>query len=534
MRVRTRPIALLMLSVALLAFGASPAMAVGTNLVSNGDFESGNSGFGSGHNYIANTGPFTLGAPVTYAVGTSPKNYHSGWTAFGDHTTGTGKMMIVNGDDVAPPAVVWEQDVALPSCYEEQRFPLFAGKTWQVGEMIVNNTDDQICITYELSSTVAAAGWRLTETHLALGPNANAIPQTKTGNPIPGAFPYSRVYDPGVVSDTFCVDMDITGAPIVIAAHAVVNKPSTSHMEYGSFCVTSGPTSKLGDTVTQATPTWVHPAWNSNLRDAATNLPSDLYTYADWVWDSYYNPSPRNGDLVDLYHEFSVPDGATVTNAELSVAADNAFSWKLNTGAWTDVNLAGDWRSQTVFSYPTYVVDPNMTSWKKVYTYDVTGQVSALSNALYVTGVNAAWATDDPTVNPAGVLYRLCGDWEKEVSDNNAANDSAWAGTQAFRGKNWATYFTYTPRACDGDYLLEFYGSSSYADPVPGQLQVKVNGVVLGSTLALTSTANDWRKYSAVWDPGAATSAHITITNLRLEFSGNDFCIDDVSFVHQH
>jgi hypothetical protein len=538
-----RKITALLISVAMVAslFAfAAPAMAA-DNLITNGGFEAGNTGFTTEYTYLdpSVTGGWTLGPPFMFTIGTNPGLYHSAWMpGFGDHTSGAGKMMIVNGTSSeagAPNKLVWGQNVTLPACEPVvTSYPLFAGQTWQVGVILVTNTAGKICVEYKLFDSVLAAGWRLTETHLAIATSANGIPQTKTGNPIPGQFPYSRSYDPGVSSDKYCIDWSCApGANIIIAAHAVVNKPSTSHLEYGSFCVASGANTKLGDAVTPATLCWVHPLWNSSLRDAATDAPSDLSTYASWVWDTLYNPAPRNGDLVDLYHEFQLPDGAAITSGELQIAADNAFSWKLNGGAFTDVNLAGDWRSQSVFSWPTYVIDPNMSGWKKVYTYDVKSQLSPLANALYVTGVNAAWDTDDPTVNPAGVLYKLCGTWEKEVSDNNSANDTAWGGTENFKGKNWAKYMTYTCQRCPAPvYKLEFYAASSYPE-APAQLEVRINGVVVPPTLELTSTKGEWVKYSATWNAGSATSALIEIRDLRYTYSGDDFCIDDISFVKQ-
>jgi len=74
--------------------------------IPNGDFEAGNTNFTSAYTFH---GPFPgANAPGeglwdegTYGIGTDPNNYHSLWTSFGDHTTGTGNMMIVNGDTQA-------------------------------------------------------------------------------------------------------------------------------------------------------------------------------------------------------------------------------------------------------------------------------------------------------------------------------------------------------------------------------------------------------------------------------------------------
>jgi hypothetical protein len=79
------------------------------NLVINGDFENGNTGFTTGYKIgdVSN--------PGGYAIGTNPSTAPGAfgdWCNCGDHTSGTGKMMIVNGaTDATLP--VWEETVAV-------------------------------------------------------------------------------------------------------------------------------------------------------------------------------------------------------------------------------------------------------------------------------------------------------------------------------------------------------------------------------------------------------------------------------------
>jgi hypothetical protein len=74
------------------------------NLIVNGDFEAGGSGFYS--DYTANG----LGPPGCYAIGPNPHNYHPGAVSYGDHTSGAGNMMIVNGATLTN-CIVWAQTV---------------------------------------------------------------------------------------------------------------------------------------------------------------------------------------------------------------------------------------------------------------------------------------------------------------------------------------------------------------------------------------------------------------------------------------
>jgi hypothetical protein len=73
-------ISTLMLSAAALA--AAPATAA-TNLVVNGDFEAGNSGFNSGYSYVGTPGDFAMYSEGTYTVGESARDYHNLWADFG-------------------------------------------------------------------------------------------------------------------------------------------------------------------------------------------------------------------------------------------------------------------------------------------------------------------------------------------------------------------------------------------------------------------------------------------------------------------
>lgn len=84
----------------------------GTNLVVNGDFENGATGFTS--DYISGTGGTwgLLSNPGQYAIATSPNLVHSNFYSCVDHTTGngTGNMYLANGSDIAN-TIVWSQTI---------------------------------------------------------------------------------------------------------------------------------------------------------------------------------------------------------------------------------------------------------------------------------------------------------------------------------------------------------------------------------------------------------------------------------------
>lgn len=65
----------------------------------NGDFEAGNMGFTTGYRYTSRTDKNALVDAGVYTIGKNPDNYHPKvFLSMGDHTTGQGNMMIINGD----------------------------------------------------------------------------------------------------------------------------------------------------------------------------------------------------------------------------------------------------------------------------------------------------------------------------------------------------------------------------------------------------------------------------------------------------
>jgi len=102
-----------MLLRAMLAAGAAIAALSGAaqaaDLVVNGNFEAGNVGFASGYAF----GDVHFGgASGSYNTETSPAaapGAWGDWMSFGDHTTGAGLMMVLNGPDFATNVPAWSQ-----------------------------------------------------------------------------------------------------------------------------------------------------------------------------------------------------------------------------------------------------------------------------------------------------------------------------------------------------------------------------------------------------------------------------------------
>lgn len=73
------------------------------NLVPNGDFEAGNSQFTSDYAFM----PTANTVEGEYTVRSDPFPWNTSFVSVGDHTSGTGQMMVANGSAI-PGAVVWQ------------------------------------------------------------------------------------------------------------------------------------------------------------------------------------------------------------------------------------------------------------------------------------------------------------------------------------------------------------------------------------------------------------------------------------------
>ena len=84
----------------------------GINLVRNGDFEGGNTGFVSYYTYKTPNGSRTLYPEGCYTVWRNAREVHDRWSTVRDHTTGSGNYLIANGH-TTPNFIVWEQSISV-------------------------------------------------------------------------------------------------------------------------------------------------------------------------------------------------------------------------------------------------------------------------------------------------------------------------------------------------------------------------------------------------------------------------------------
>lgn len=86
--------------------GISTVLNVGAGVI-NGDFSAGNSGFTSDYTFIASG---TSTTPGTFGIRTNSLDFNPGYNLFGDHTTGKGNMMLIDGNTGM---IAWQETVTV-------------------------------------------------------------------------------------------------------------------------------------------------------------------------------------------------------------------------------------------------------------------------------------------------------------------------------------------------------------------------------------------------------------------------------------
>jgi hypothetical protein len=167
-------------------------------------------------------------------------------------------------------------------CGEATEVILLAGKNTEVGTVTVYNDENCLYVHYDVN-----APWVITETHVAVSDTFAGLPQTKTGNPKVGNFPYEM---------DECIDLNQwpIGTELFIAAHAVVEM-------YGE----GGELIKGETAWGKGDPFNVKGSWAMYFKYTTQNccleldLPEDMITFnLSWGTDSYI-----------INNMWDVPDG---------------------------------------------------------------------------------------------------------------------------------------------------------------------------------------------------------------------------------
>ncbi|WP_291116173.1 lamin tail domain-containing protein, partial [Flavobacterium sp. UBA6135] len=501
------------------------------NLLFNGNFESGGNGVGfnlNGAGYTLLTPPYSGTTTAgNYAFTTNPQPLN---TAFfisgGDHTTGTGNMMVIDGNTTGGQQRFWRAGNSGGGVCGLTIGATYTFRYWikSVATTVVDNgTRADIGVQFSNISTFSlisgsalaplpAAGWQ--QVVYSFVP-LNACVNIELFN-----------NNTNAVGNDFAVDDFAVLAPLQPLSITYTSTNSSCFNANDASLIVSG----NGGLQPYVSYSISGPVNATNSTGVFNNLLPGTYTLS--VTDSNTPPSVVSLSNVVL----TQPNGLTVSpDAEiclsdfitLNVSGGNVYNW---TASPADPSL-------TTPTSDSPTVSPTQTT-----TYTVTSSTSTTQNLIFngdFSQGNTGFTTDylyTPS-NPSGgqKIYTIATNsqaWFSPFSNcfdhttgsgnmmivdgstSNGGNDKVWCQTVSVQpGQN----YTFS------------YWVQTIAMPNPANIEVLINGFSVGIAFAPSTTCG-WVQRSYTWNSGANTTAEICIYDRITTVNGNDFAIDDITF----
>ncbi|NHM07456.1 gliding motility-associated C-terminal domain-containing protein [Flavobacterium sp. CYK-4] len=499
------------------------------NLINNGDFESGSNGVGFNINssfYNEITAPFSGNTqPGNYAVTNNPQPMNTNFfISGGDHTSGTGKMLVVDATSTGG----------------AQRF-------WRAGSNGGGVCGLTVGVNYTFSfwvksvstqvsgpATQADFGYQVIgASNFTLISGSNTAPLPAQGwQQIVHTFTATNncvnieIWDnnTAAIGNDFAVDdFSLTGPPQPFTLNYSVVNPSCLAIADGSIVgYGSG-----------GNPPYVYTLSGPNGNQInGTGIFTGLATgtYSLNILEG------ADGEITINNIILSFPPGLTVSNpvsicpnasTTLTVSGGSSYTWS---SVPFDDSLVTNVQNPTVSpdQTTTYtVVSSSINSRNLVYNGDFSlGNVGFVTDYNYLNPVNPngaqraygittnanLWSNffsncTDHTIGTGNMLI-------VDGSNINAGNDRVWCQT--------------IPVIPNQNYTFNYW-VQTVALPSVANLATVINGQTLATQTAPSTTCN-WQLRSYTWNSGTNTMAQICIYNRNTEATGNDFALDDISF----
>jgi len=357
------------------------------NLVFNGDFSDGDTAFTSAYPYVSGSG--SLEPEGVFAITTDPHLDHPGAASFGDHTTGTGNMMAING--ASAPIDVWCQTISVtPNTY-------YDFSAW-FANWSSDTSDNLPVIQFEINGISMGGSFSFPHADGAWTEYANSwYSGTNT-------FATICIHDSVTAAsgNDFAID-DISFQQLCVATDSIyisaIPKPLVDLGPDTILC--SGTPISLHSSYTYTSPSFL---WNTGsvataIFPTTTNEYSLQVTVAGCSNNDSVHITFKPTPIISLGHDISLCQGDSVTLAPF-IGAGDSFFW--STGATTAaINIfatgsysikvdsngcsSSDTVQVTVFPLPIVALGPDITSCE--------GDSIILSSTGSYTSPEYMWST---------------------------------------------------------------------------------------------------------------------------------------------
>ncbi|HWB62875.1 MAG TPA: PKD domain-containing protein, partial [Chitinophagales bacterium] len=505
------------------------------NLIANGDFAQGNTGFSSSYGYT----PPPNTAEGQYWVGTNAQNWNGGMAPCGDHTTGSSNMLFVNGATTANVSIWCETINVMPNT-------TYAFSTWLTTVTASNPARLQFSINGSLLGSVFTAPstncvWQQFYTTWNSGANTTADICVVNQNTVASGNDFALddiSFSPlCTVTDTVRVTVNQTYAvavnPHICQGSSYTLPDGTTTSTAGTYTNTLQSVSGCDSVVT--TNLMVDPTYSFTV--SQTMCPNDYYILPD---GSTVNSSGTYVTHLQTVNgcDSTITTNLTVVPNTLQAGPDTAIclgsSVQLNaTGglfsySWAPAAGLSDSSIANPVATPTqttsYVVASQSASGNLIANGDFSaGNVGFTTSYTYSSNLQPeGYYYVGPNPNSYHPGFSACPDHTTGSGNMMIINGAGTANVSI-----WCESISVRPNT---NYAFICWGQS-VSQGNPAQLQFSINGNLIGPVFTIPYNTCVWQQFYSVWNSGANTTADICIVNQNTNTGGNDFALDDISFV---
>jgi gliding motility-associated-like protein len=510
------------------------------NLINNGSFEYGGSGVGfviDGAGYNLLSPPYTGSSSAgNYAFVTNPQTINSQFfVSSGDHTTGTGKMLVIDGNSTGG----------------QQRF-------WKAG-----NNGGGIC-NLTVGQTYTFSYWIRTVTNGVSGASELANIGVQFNNASNVFLSYGTAFAPlpntgwvqvrytftptnacvniemfnnntGFTGNDFAIDdVALTAPTTPLSFTYSVTQPNCSDPNSGLIVIY--PTGGVAPYLFQVK-NGPMPIPTTNVTGVFQYLEPGTYTIG--LQDNTGAIDSVENVVINTISPITISPGDTTVcpNSNLTFTAggggNSAYNW---TASPNDPELS-------VIDQPTINISPNNTT-----TYTVSTNVNSpnlVYNGNFELGNNGFmseyknYAPNNPNgaqraygiVTNASNWYNTFGNCVDHTSGDGNGRFMVIDGSTYNLGneKFWCQQIAVEPNK---DYLFSYWVQTVSLNNV-AKIETRVNGNVIGTQNALNQNCV-WNQVSYVWNSGNNLIAEFCLIDKEYQAIGNDFSIDDISLRSQN
>lgn len=499
------------------------------NLLNNGDFESGGSGVGFFVHDYSLINPVTgTSSPGQYARTTNPSLMNTAYISGGDHTTGTGNMLVYDGATAGNKFFWTTSDTG-------GAIGGFTVGTSYVFSYWIKSVSNEVTN----DATRSNIGVFFVGVNNISPPNLNKLaPLPEEGwqkvsysfvATAPAILVRLRTQNGGALGNDFAVDDFVIeeGSLPLEGSYTFIN-PTCPTSTDASITV-----SVIGGSLPYGNFNLTGPVTQSNTTGIFSNLPQGTYTIS--IIDSSGEEYSVSNIVLAAPNDLIISEPSTICEGEtVELTASggiNSYTWAADPpdSSITNPNAATQNVSPLVTTTYTITSGVESSPTNLVFNGDFTqGNVGFITDYSQVDNPNpfGVQSSYDIVQNPNAwfTAFASCGD--HTTGDGNLmVFDGSTDPTGTIRVWCNEDVINVEPNT---DYTFSYY-IASVAPENPAVMQVQINGVTLAETLDAPPTTCLWTLHSFSWNSGLSTTAAVCIFNLEFANNGNDFALDDIS-----